>query len=191
MKLGKREKKTLLETARQAIEDVFSGRVEPPDPRVFAPPLSEVGASFVTLRKGGALRGCIGTVEPHQPLVLDVYKNAIAAAFKDPRFPPLSRGEWPGVELEVSVLSPKEPFPFEGYADLLARLPEGVGVVLEHPLGRATYLPEVWEDLPEKRLFLATLARKAGLDEGVYDDPRTRVYTYTAEAFTEKDLEGE
>ena len=186
--MKREDRKTLLNVAKQAIEDVFAGRVEPPDPRVYAPPLSEPGASFVTLRKGGALRGCIGSVEPRQPLVLDVYKNAIAAAFRDPRFPPLAREEWPGVELEVSVLSPKAPFPFEGYADLLRRLPEGVGVVLEHPLGRATYLPEVWRDLPEKRLFLRTLAQKAGLDESVYDDPRTRVYTYTAEAFTEADL---
>ncbi len=189
MKLTKGHKKVLLETAKKAIEDVFQGQVEPPDPRLYPPPLSETGASFVTLRKQGKLRGCIGTVEPHQPLVLDVYKNAIAAAFKDPRFPPLSPEEWPEVEVEVSVLSPKVPFPFENYADLLARLPVGVGVVLEHPLGRATYLPEVWEDLPDKRLFLKTLAQKAGLDEWVYDDPKTRIYVYTADAFTEKDLE--
>ncbi len=188
MKLDREAKRTLLRTARQAIEDVFSGTVLPPEPGLYPPPLSEAGASFVTLRKGGALRGCIGTVEAHQPLVLDVYKNAIAAAFRDPRFPPLAPGEWPATELEVSVLSRPEPLPFRDYADLRAKVGPGMGLVLEHPRGRATYLPEVWRDLPDKDAFLESLARKAGLPLEVYADPRTRVYTYTADAFTEADL---
>ena len=187
--LTKEEKRILLDTAKTAIEDAFKGQVAPPDPRLYGGRLAEDGASFVTLRKGGKLRGCIGSIEPYRPLILDTYANAIAAAFRDPRFPPLTPEEWPETEVEVSVLSRPEPLPFSGYEDLKAKIGPGMGVILEHPLGRATYLPEVWEELPDKDLFLKTLALKAGLDPSVYDDPRTRIRVYTAEAFTEKDLE--
>ncbi len=188
MKLDREEKRRLLATARRAIEGAFQGRVAPPALAPLPPRLRAPGASFVTLRRGGALRGCIGSLEPRRPLALDVHQNALAAAFRDPRFPPLTREEWPDTELEVSVLSRPEPLAFSGYADLRRKVGPGVGLVLVHPRGRATYLPEVWRDLPDPDLFLESLAKKAGLPLEIYDDPRTRVWTYTADAFTEADL---
>jgi len=189
MRLDREEKRLLLDVARRAIEGALRGRVRPPAPASLPPRLLEPGASFVTLRRGGRLRGCIGSLEPRRPLALDVHQNALAAAFKDPRFPPLSGEEWPETELEVSVLSRPEPLAYSGYADLRRKIGPGMGLVLAHPRGRATYLPEVWRDLPDPDLFLESLARKAGLPTSVYDDPRTRVWTYTADAFTERDLE--
>ena len=189
MRLDREEKRHLLATARRAIEGGLKGRIEPPDPTRAPARLQRPGASFVTLRRGGALRGCIGSLEARRPLVLDVFQNALAAAFRDPRFPPLTPEEWPETELEVSVLSRPEPLAYRGYPDLRARVGPGMGLVLEHPRGRATYLPEVWATLPDPDLFLLSLARKAGLPPEVYDDPRTRVLAYTADAFSERDLE--
>jgi AmmeMemoRadiSam system protein A len=126
--------------------------------------LIEPGATFVTLRKGGALRGCIGSLEAHRPLLVDVKANAIAAAFRDPRFLPLSREELAEVRIEVSLLSPLHPFECVSEADALARLqPSEDGVVLQYGSARATFLPQVWEDLPEPAIFLRELKRKAGL----------------------------
>ena len=125
-------------------------------------------ATFVTLTKSGArgpeLRGCIGSLQAAQPLAADVAQNALAAAFRDPRFPPLTREEWPQVRVEVSLLSAPKPMRFADEADLLAQIRQGDdGVILECDGRRATFLPQVWESIPDKRQFLAELARKAGL----------------------------
>ncbi len=187
------EKKLLLQIARQAIEDHFRGEgLLFPDLAKLPPALRQKAASFVTLyTKDDQLRGCMGTLEPVLPLAHSVYHNAIMAAFRDPRFPPLQIHEWPDVKLEVSVLTPKEPFFYQGFDDLVARLPRGSGVILEHPLGRATFLPKVWEKLPDPYQFLVALAQKAGFGPDVYDDPRTRIYTYSALDFSEESLTSE
>src|SRR6185295_4593464 len=113
------------------------------------------GATFVTLSIGGKLRGCIGSLEIARPLGEDVAANALAAAFQDPRFPKLTRDEWPACSVEVSVLSAPKPMRFADEADLLAQLRPGEdGVILEHDGKRATYLPQVWEGMPDKRMFL-------------------------------------
>ena len=122
------------------------------------------GATFVTLMREGRLRGCIGSLEIARPLGEDVASNARAAAFEDPRFPKLTREEWPGCSVEVSVLSAPKPVRFADEADLLAQLKPGEdGVILEHEGKRATYLPQVWEGIPDKRIFLFELIKKAGL----------------------------
>lgn len=129
-----------------------------------APWLARPGASFVTLQLEGRLRGCIGSLAPRRALGEDVAENALAAALRDPRFSPLTVGEWRRCALEVSVLSPAKPLRFADEAELLARLRPGEdGVILEHEDRRGTFLPQVWESLPDKRAFLAELVRKAGL----------------------------
>jgi AmmeMemoRadiSam system protein A len=126
--------------------------------------LAEPGASFVTLTRQGELRGCIGTLEAHRPLGLDVRENAVAAAFRDPRFMPLTRVEFDEIRVEVSVLSPSEILVVVSEEHALASLRPNVdGVVFEYAHYRSTFLPQVWEQLPEPAEFMAHLKRKAGL----------------------------
>lgn len=132
--------------------------------------LAEPGASFVTLTQAGQLRGCIGSLEAYRPLAEDVAGNAIAAAFKDPRFSPLSAEELPRSRIEVSLLSPAEPIIFTDEAAALASLRPGIdGVILTHGQRRATFLPQVWESLSEPRRFMAQLKLKAGLPADYWD----------------------
>ncbi|HEY3269610.1 MAG TPA: AmmeMemoRadiSam system protein A [Geothrix sp.] len=133
--------------------------------------LEEPGASFVTLKRHGSLRGCIGTLAPGRPLGEDVAENARQAAFHDARFPPLAQSEFADTELEVSLLSPLEPVPCESEAHLLARLRPGEdGLVLEWRDQRGAFLPQVWEQLPDPGDFLAHLKRKAGLSMDFWND---------------------
>jgi AmmeMemoRadiSam system protein A len=128
--------------------------------------LTEPGATFVTLRWRGELRGCIGTLSARQSLLEDVREHAVAAGFRDPRFPPLSAGEFAEIQVEVSVLTPSEPVQAASEAQARTQLEPGVdGVVLEWRHARATFLPQVWEQLPEPADFLGALRRKAGLPE--------------------------
>lgn len=151
----------LLPLARGAI----AGRLGLDVPVVPAPGwLDEPGACFVTLQLDGKLRGCIGTIEPYRALGEDTAENARAAAFHDPRFRPLSVAEFHGIELEVSVLSALEPLAVIDETDLLAQLRPGVdGVLLRAGYRRGTFLPQVWEQLPDPAQFLAHLKAKAGL----------------------------
>lgn len=120
-------------------------------------------ATFVTLQKSGQLRGCIGMLEACRPLVADVAENAFAAAFEDPRFPPLAPLEMEGLDIHLSILSPPEPMSVRDEADLLRQLRPGVdGLIIEDGPRRATFLPSVWEELPEPAAFLRNLKRKAG-----------------------------
>jgi AmmeMemoRadiSam system protein A len=126
--------------------------------------LARHGATFVTLMQRGELRGCIGTLEAFRALAIDVRENAVAAAFRDPRFPPLQRSELETTCVEVSLLGPSEPLSVVDEDDLLARLRPGIdGVILEHGGRRATFLPQVWASLADPRGFVAALKRKAGL----------------------------
>jgi AmmeMemoRadiSam system protein B/AmmeMemoRadiSam system protein A len=153
--------RTLIALARNAIETSLSRAKETkPD----LPWLQQCGATFVTLTRDGQLRGCIGSLEAARPLGVDVAENARGAAFRDPRFPRLAADEWPRCQVEVSLLSAPKRLEFSDEADLLAQLEPGVdGVVLECGDRRSTFLPQVWEGLPDKRAFLAELVRKAGL----------------------------
>jgi hypothetical protein len=145
--------------------------------------LNEPGAVFVTLTQHGELRGCIGSLEAQRALIDDLQANARAAAFKDPRFPPLSREEFASTRVEVSLLSPAQPMRFSSEADALAQLRPGIdGVILEHGWHRATFLPQVWEQLPEPRQFMANLKRKAGLGADFWADD-LRLSRYQVEKF--------
>ena len=128
------------------------------------PLLAAPGAAFVTLRRGGALRGCIGSAVAHRPLIVDVVQHAFNAAFLDWRFPRLGLLEVAGLELSVSVLTPPAPMRFADEADLLAQLRPGVdGLIIEDAGRRSLFLPSVWEEVPDSRQFLSLLKLKAGL----------------------------
>ena len=154
--------RTLLGIARGAIGRQLGQAAAP---RLDHPAwLSQPGASFVTLTMDGVLRGCIGSLQAHRPLGHDVAANAENAAFRDPRFAPLTLQEWPRVAAEVSLLSVPEKAEFGDEIDLLGRLRPGVdGVILEHRGRRGTFLPQVWDSLPDRRGFMQELKRKAGL----------------------------
>ena len=154
---------TLLSIARDAIESNLS---EKNRNTVGASWLAQAGATFVTLTKAGALRGCIGSLEAARPLGEDVAHNALAAAFRDPRFPALGAAEWPECRIEVSLLSSPKPLRFADETDLLAQIRAGEdGLILQADGKRGTFLPQVWESLPDKRAFLGELVRKAGLPD--------------------------
>jgi len=152
---------TLLSIARSSIETNLFGKSEK---TASAPWLDQAGATFVTLTKNEELRGCIGSLEPARALGEDVAHNALGAAFRDPRFPAMSAAEWPQCRVEVSLLSTPKPLRFADETDLLAQIEAGEdGLILEADGKRGTFLPQVWEDISDKRVFLAHLLRKAGL----------------------------
>jgi len=168
--------RALLRIARDAIgaQLGFAG-----DGAVLHEALERPGATFVTLMKNGELRGCIGTLAAVRPLRADVETNAVAAAFRDPRFLPLREVEFQATSVEVSVLSASEPLAFDDEAHLLAQLRPGVdGVTLEYGRRRATFLPQVWDTFGEPRGFLEALKHKAGLPAGFWHQ-RVNVSRYS------------
>lgn len=139
--------------------------------------------SFVTLKLDGHLRGCIGALEATRALAEDVAANAFAAAFRDPRFPPVTRGEVDELSVQISILSPSEPLDASTEAELLARLRPGVdGLILEEGNRRGTFLPTVWQGLPEPADFLQQLKIKTGLPADYWSET-IRAYRYSTEEF--------
>jgi AmmeMemoRadiSam system protein A len=174
--------KTLLVLARHAIADELGidRAADPTDPALAQP-----GATFVTLTENGRLRGCIGSLEARRPLGEDVLANARAAAFSDTRFAPLGRDEFKQVRVEVSLLSAAQAMSFSDEEDALRQLRPAIdGVILEAGLRRATFLPQVWESLPEPRQFLAELKYKAGLPAGYWND-NVKLYRYEVQKWKE------
>jgi AmmeMemoRadiSam system protein A len=128
-------------------------------------------ASFVTLHKNGELRGCIGTLEAHQPLINDIAEHAYSAAFQDPRFPALQDNEYSQLDIAISVLGKPELMSFESEEDLLQQIRPNIdGLIIEHGYNRGTFLPSVWEQLPDKKEFLNHLKMKAGLPKDWWDN---------------------
>jgi AmmeMemoRadiSam system protein A len=154
--------------------------------------LDEPGATFVTLRQDMDLRGCIGSLEARRRLALDVRANAVAAAFRDPRFVPLVAREFGGITVEVSLLSPHEPIAFDDEEHLLRQLRPGVDGLVLHASHhrRATFLPQVWESVPEPRTFIAALKEKAGLPARGRI-PGLRAARYTVTKWTEDEFAAE
>ena len=173
----------LLAIARHAIGEALGLDHRAPDTAGEA--LHRPGATFVTLTQAGRLRGCIGSLEAWRPLLDDVRANACAAALRDPRFPPLSADELSRTRVEVSLLTPATPLNFATEADALAALRPGVdGVILTCDGSRATFLPQVWEQLPEPRQFVAHLKQKAGLPAD-YWSPRMALAVYQVDKWKE------
>ena len=175
------QRKVLFALARQAIEERLGLRPQiDPFPEAF---LKEPGAPFVTLKIGEELRGCIGTVEANEPLHDAIVHCANSAAFRDPRFPPLTQEEYPLIHLEISVLSPFRP----------AQSPEEVvpgvhGLMITRGYYRGLLLPQVATEYDwDRETFLSYTCRKAGLPPDAWKDPSTKIEVFTAEVFSEND----
>jgi AmmeMemoRadiSam system protein A len=166
------EERVLLDIARRSIEyGLRSGRPLTVDVGASSPALCAQRASFVTLQKQGALRGCIGTLEAYRPLITDVAEHAFAAAFRDPRFAPVSSEELPLLDIHISILTPPQEMNCSSQDDLLAQLRPGIdGLILAWKGHRGTFLPSVWEILPHKQQFLDQLKIKAGLPAHFWHD---------------------
>ncbi len=179
------QQQTLLQLARAAVESgLRTGRPMPIDPADHDPALAQTRAAFVTLHVGGELHGCIGTIEPARPLVAEVARCAFGAAFEDPRFEPIAREDLPFLDIHISVLTPPQPLHADDEADLIRQLRPGIdGVVLEdEALGRrGTFLPAVWDKLPDPRDFVTQLKIKAGLPPDHWS-PTLQWYRYTAQS---------
>jgi len=182
--LAETHRTILLDTAWGSIRHgLETGTTVKVDAERLAAPLSEPGASFVTLHKGGELRGCIGSLQAFRPLIRDVAENAFAAAFRDPRFAPLQAHELPDLTLDISVLSVPLPMTFNSEQDLLNQLrPHRDGLIVQDGQRRGTFLPSVWESLPEPDRFLQQLKLKAGLAPDYWSDSM-QVWRYTTECF--------
>ncbi|MBN1876055.1 MAG: AmmeMemoRadiSam system protein A [Anaerolineae bacterium] len=156
-------------------------------PAITSSNLQAPGASFVTLHtRSGNLRGCIGSLTASRPLIEDVRENALNAAFKDPRFPPLTQAELSAIVVEVSVLTAPTALDFDGPEDLLRKLRPGIdGVLIERGWNRATFLPQVWESLPVPEEFLSSLCYKARLPSNAWRWPDMKVSIYQVEKFEE------
>ena len=175
----------LLPLARNAIGGIF-GVASPVDESALF--LQEIGATFVTLTRHGKLRGCIGSLQAHRSLLDDVKANAKAAAFLDPRFQPLTQTEFATTLVEVSVLSPSEALEFGSEQEALERIRPGIdGLIFEHAGRRGTFLPQVWESIPDRAEFLRQLKRKAGVEADFWAD-EVRLRRYTVVKFAEEEL---
>jgi AmmeMemoRadiSam system protein A len=179
------EQDTLLDIAcTSIIHGLEHGRPFRVSLDALPPSLAAERASFVTLNTtGGQLRGCIGSLEAYRPLAEDVSQNAWAAAFRDPRFPPLHKDELAGLDIHVSVLGESEPLKFDSEQELLGQIRPGIdGLILQDDAARGTFLPSVWESLPDPAQFLAHLKMKAGLPADYWSDS-LRVWRYTTQSF--------
>ena len=184
--LTKDEGEYLLELARKTIEARLFDRDPAEDKDNIVEKYLEKRGTFVTLTVNDNLRGCIGHIIPQESLIEGIKINAINAAFKDPRFPPLSKKEWDRVKVEISILTEPELLEYAGADDLLDKLRPGTdGVIINKGYAQATFLPQVWDQLPEKTQFLTHLCLKAGLSGSEWKKGDLTVYTYQVQAFEE------
>lgn len=175
IKLSPEDQKTCLEVARKSIQQglMNGGRLEVITTD-YSADLQQKAASFVTLNKYGMLRGCIGALEAYQPLINDIAEHAYAAAFHDPRFPALEEHEYDLLKIDISIIGTAEKIHFSSEEDLLQQIrPDVDGLILEYGYNRGTFLPSVWEQLPDKKEFLNHLKVKAGLPQNWWDNAVT------------------
>jgi len=187
-KLTLEEQKILLRLAREAIERGVRGeKLTPLDPAYLPLGLCEEGSSFITLTVRGELRGCVGSLEPYQSLVEDVREHAVAAALRDPRFPPVREEEFNGIQIEISRLTRPVPLEYKDANDLLFKLcPHVDGVIMrDGSYRRATFLPQVWEKISDPAEFLSNLCYKMGMEPEVWHTKHLDVLIYQVEEFHE------
>jgi AmmeMemoRadiSam system protein A len=182
--LTSEDKETLRSVARESIATgLREGHPLQVDLKAYRPRLRDGGSTFVTLELDDRLRGCIGSLEDRRPLVEDVAENAYAAAFRDPRFLPVSPKEFDSLEMHISLLSPLSPLEVESEDELLVLLRPGVdGLLLDDSPFRSTFLPQVWKSLAEPKEFVTQLKLKAGLSADHWS-PSIRFFKYTVEEF--------
>jgi AmmeMemoRadiSam system protein A len=176
-------RKTILKLARDALQIATEkGRLPPIDLSALPEELWETGASFVTLRKNDALRGCIGALEAKLPLAEDIRQHAVAAALYDYRFPAVEAHEVKDICIEVSILTEPKRLEYEDPEDLLQLLrPMIDGVIISDGVRRATFLPQVWERIPSPSLFLSMLCEKASLPSNAWQTQKLQVSIYQVE----------
>lgn len=186
-RLTEAEGKVLLGVARTTIDAALFEKEDPVERETDLPAVfRERRGTFVTLTMDGNLRGCIGHIIPQESVVNGVRVNAINAAFRDPRFSPLSKEEWPRVKIEVSILTDPKPLEYLDAEDLLSKIrPHLDGLIIKQGYRQATFLPQVWEQLPKKEEFLAHLCLKAGLSADEWKKGELEVSTYQVQAFKE------
>ena len=179
------EQSILFHIALDSIEQgLASGTALVVEPSEYPSLLSAKRASFITLTRDTVLRGCIGSLEAHAPLVDNVARNAFAAAFRDPRFPPLAESELDGIVIQISVLGPAEPLTVTSEQALIRKLRPGIdGLILKDKLAKGTFLPTVWDSLPQPDRFLKQLKIKAGLPADYWSDT-IEIERYTTESFS-------
>jgi AmmeMemoRadiSam system protein A len=188
-KLSKEEREYLLALARETMSDAVSGkRKKETDTSQIPEKLKEKGASFVTLTVEGDLRGCIGTLEAFQPLYRDVQDHAVQAALEDYRFPPVTEEELPLISIEISRLTSPVPLTYSQPMDLPGLLHRHQdGVILKDGFRRATFLPQVWDQLPDAPMFLSHLCQKMGCAPDLWKHKVLEVSIYHVEEFSEED----
>lgn len=186
MLLTKAQQQQLLQTAQDSIAyGLKHGQALSIDSKDYAPELQQIRASFVTLEIQHQLRGCIGMLEAVRPLIVDIAENAFAAAFRDPRFPPVTAAEYAQLDIHLSILTKPEPMSFYSEEDLLTQLRPNIdGLILQEGSRRGTFLPSVWESLPEPIDFLRHLKQKAGFSSGYWSDS-IKVFRYECDIIAE------
>ncbi|MBN2100773.1 AmmeMemoRadiSam system protein A [Candidatus Dojkabacteria bacterium] len=189
MKISHKSRKYLLDLARSSIEGVFKN--VDPDFGEVPDDVTSIAGVFVTLKIDGRLRGCIGNIEGESPVYKAVSRNAILAAFQDPRFEPLSRSELQRTVIEVSVLSSPERVLFSSPEELVSKISVNKpGLIIKYGANQATYLPQVWEDLPEAEEFISSLCVKAGMSSDFWRSSGKifDVFTYNVIKFSEENV---
>ncbi len=183
------DKRYLLQLARSVILDQLGEKSSGSLPERSSPVFLEKRGCFVTLHLSNRLRGCIGIIEPIKSLIAGVKENAIHAGFHDPRFPPVTLHEMENITIEISILTKPVPLVFENADDLKKLLKPGVhGVILSQGYCRATFLPQVWKQLPGTEDFLGHLCQKAGMEKTCWKDTKITVEVYEVSVFSEKDM---
>ena len=178
----------LVRLARRTIAARLGISGGPPDSDITKDPaLQEKRGTFVTLKIRGQLRGCMGCLTPSETILEGIQRNALNAAFKDPRFPALTVPELEEAEIEISILTSPQELGYADCNDLLTRLRPNIdGLIISKGLARATFLPQVWEQLPRTEDFLSHLCRKAGLPSDEWRKGGLGVETYQVQYFHEK-----
>lgn len=185
--LSEDDRMFLLKLARESITNYLSQKPKPKfDKKNLSKVLLDDGASFVTLTNKGFLRGCIGTLEPYQSLADDVQEHAVAAAFQDYRFPPVRVNEIEDIQIEISYLTQPEALKYNNPDDLIKLLRPNIdGVVIRDGMRRATFLPQVWEKIPDPDEFLEQLCLKLGSSADLWRRKKLEVLIYQVEEFHE------
>jgi AmmeMemoRadiSam system protein A len=188
MKLKETSKQFLLHLSRHTLEEYFNNSKKPEiiESDISDPKITKKGATFVTLTIDGELRGCIGTLIPKNKIYKDVINNTLNAAFSDPRFPQLSKNELTRVKIEISILSEPKHVALGSPEEFLKELEKSKpGLIIQLGLNQATYLPQVWEDLPDPEEFMSSLCQKAGLSSEDWKRPDAEIFSYNVEHFLE------
>jgi AmmeMemoRadiSam system protein A len=186
--LSQDEGNRLLMVARSTIKNRLNNQEQPRiEWKELPKRFQEQLGTFVTITIDGNLRGCIGHIIPRETLLEGIQENAINAAFKDPRFPPLTRKEFGKIEIEISILTAPQELPYDDAQDLLNKLRPGKdGVIIKKGYHEATFLPQVWDQLPDKEEFLTHLCIKAGLSHDSWKKEKLQVSTYQVQSFEEE-----